>query len=228
MADPFLYLFWAGQIGVLRACPPLHDAITGNNYEAANSRAQWTRTLFRLVRLAPGALWSHWRDVRAGRALLARADYIYDIELTGGEALLHPDLDEVLRLCADSGKVKHIGVQSNGTVIPAEKVLAAIKEAKATVRISDYGPALQPDVEKLKSILLEKGIRFTHSNDSFWYDIGALGQSKEGLAKRRFSVCLQRKLKKKRVLTACHYCLGATYKSPKVPVAVQREGRASE
>ena len=163
-------------------------------------------------------------------------------------------------------------MQSNGTVIPNEKVLAALKEANATVKISKYDPSLQPNVEKLKQILAEKGIRFMHTGGTSWRNMlgSGFGQLEPGSAKRRFSVCVQqlclpymggkihlcgesailfdagllpecsgdyidllaiepaafagqlKRLNKRRVISACSYCLGNTYKTQKIPVAAQR------
>jgi len=204
------------------------------------------------------------------QSLFACVDYIYNIVLSGGEAFLHPGLDEIIRACAESGKISDISVQSNGTVIPDMKVLTALREAGATVKISRYPETLQPDVEKLKQLLRESGIRYTHQSGTFWNDMGGFGQWQEGAARRRFSVCPQqlchsfvkgkfflccksavlleegvvpdceedyidvratgsaafegqlRKLFKTRTLVACSYCLGNTYNSSRVPVAVQR------
>ena len=210
------------------------------------------------------------RDIQA---LLACADHIYTIILGGGEAFLHSDLDEIIRAFAESGKVSDITVESNGTLVPGAKVLAALQKEDAMVRISRY-PALQPDVEKLKSALREYGIPHTHESGTTWRDLGATGRLREGSEKRRFSVCIQqlclpylngklylcgqsavlteeglipecaedridlrcvspaafraqwKELSKKRVVSACSYCLGDTYNTPKIPVAVQRAASA--
>ena len=201
--------------------------------------------------------------------LLAGVDYIYAFIFTGGEAFLHPDLDQIIRLCADSGKIGSVSVQSNGTVIPGAKLLAALRETKTLVKISNY-PNAQPDVEKLKRVLEGNDIRYTHISGTLWDDSGAFGQRQAGSEERRFGICVQQlcmpcfngklhrcataailmeegripdcrdecvdlrtaiptalrtqwnALMKKRSLTACSYCLGMTYKTPKIPVAVQR------
>jgi len=205
------------------------------------------------------------------QALFACVDYIYTVILSGAEALLHPDLHELIRVCAASKKAGSICVLTNGTLIPDARTLAALRETKAIVKISNYGPAVQPNVEKLKDVLKENGIHYLHESGTSWRDVGAFGQLKGGSAKRRFSVCVQqlclvtyygklhlcgesalvmeegvipycqgdyidlraitpdefrlqwRKLLKKRVIAACSYCLGNTYQSPKIPVAVQRK-----
>jgi len=205
------------------------------------------------------------------QALFSCVDQIYATIITGGEAFLYPDLDKALRLCAESGKAGDISVQTNGTVIPDARILAALRETKASVKISKYSPSLQPDVDNLKLILKENNIPYTHASGAFWRDTGRLGQPQRGSAKQRFSVCITqlclpytsgqlhlcaktaflmekgllsgceedyidvrttspdafreklRKMLAKRTVTACSYCLGDTYKSPKIPAAVQRE-----
>ena len=204
------------------------------------------------------------------QSLFSCVDYIYDIILTGGETFLHPDLDRVVRACADSGKAGNISLITNGTVIPDAKVLTALRETKATVKISRYPTQLQPNVEQLKAILERNGIRYFHEVGATWVDTGAFGQLKDGSAERRFSLCVlklgfvccwgklhrcgesavlmeeglipdceedyidlrdtspavfreqMRRLLKKTSVSACSYCLGQTYKTLKIPVAVQR------
>jgi len=210
------------------------------------------------------------RDI--GR-LFACVDYIYDILITGGETFLHPGLDQIIRACAASGKAGNVSVITNGTVFPSAKALAALRETKATVKISRYPQALQPDAEQLKSLLEDNGVRYFHEIGATWVDTGALGQPKEGSAAQRFSLCVLKlgfvccwgklhlcgesavlmeeglipdskedyislrgtgpaafreqlqKLLKKPEVSACSYCLGQTYQTPKIPVGVQRAPR---
>ena len=205
------------------------------------------------------------------KSLFACVDHIYAINLSGGEAFLRYDLDEIIRICAASGKVGDINVETNGTVIPDERIVAALKNSGANVKISRYPLALQPDAEKLKSILKENEIPYTHASGTFWRDVGRPGQLQSGSKERRFSVCIQqlcwtyfngklhrcpvsatlfeedfvsdcgkdyidlhticpaafpdqlRGILKKHAVSACAYCLGNTYNTPKIPVAVQRE-----
>ncbi|MCL2301211.1 MAG: hypothetical protein FWC27_13800 [Firmicutes bacterium] len=210
------------------------------------------------------------------RVLLSCVDLIYVFSLSGGEPFLHPDLDKIIWACANSGKINEFSVQTNGTIIPEANVLVALREAKASVRISKYTPTLQPNVEKLKDILEESGIRYMYGNDESWCDKAGLGQLQAGSAQRRFGLCaepmcmvyMDKKLHlcaesavlakeqlitdhtddyidlrnsdpdtfaeqlhgllHKRVISACSYCLGNTYKTPKVPPAVQRQSYAAK
>ena len=203
-------------------------------------------------------------------ALFACVDHLYAIVICGGEVFLYRELDQVLQACAASGKIGDISVATNGTIIPDAKTLAALRESKARVNISRYDPALQPDVERLKAVLKENGIPYSHESSTVWHDTGGFERMEDGLERRRYSACATsicnplldgqlhlcgksalmaegmvpdcpddyidlrarptraafreqwRKLLKRRTLSACSYCLGDAYFSPKVPVAVQR------
>ena len=124
--------------------------------------------------------------------LFSCVDYIYAIVISGGEAFLHPNLDEIIRACASSGKTDDISVQSNGTLIPNAKVLAALAETNTTVKISNYPKKLQPNVKQLKAVLKENGIHYTHESGTSWRDLGPFGQRQKGSGKKRFSACVLR------------------------------------
>jgi len=127
--------------------------------------------------------------VRDIQSLLACVDTIYVFCLSGGEALLHSELDIIIRACAKSKKIMQILVQTNGTLIPHAKVLAALKASNAFVQISRYEQTLQPKVEELKRILRENGIGHAHSSSTAWSDLGDFGQPQKGSARQRFSFC---------------------------------------
>jgi len=118
-------------------------------------------------------------------------DYVYATILTGGEAFLHPQLDEILWACANTGKTDAISIQSNATIMPNAKVLAALKNTNTTVKITQYVPALQPRVEQFKQLLREHDVRFTHESAEFWSDHGELGQFQSGCPRKRYRVCSQ-------------------------------------
>jgi len=124
-------------------------------------------------------------------SLFACVDEVYALVISGGEALLHPQLAEVLRLCASYGKAGQISLQTNGTVMPSSEVLAALKDTNTTVKISRYPAALQPNVEQLKALLAEHGIVHLHDNGTHWLDFGLFGQPQPGNVKKRFRVCVQ-------------------------------------
>jgi len=205
------------------------------------------------------------------KKLFSCVDHIHEVFLQGGEALLHPDLDEIIKICVESNKVGHISILTNGTVFPGPKVLRALRDTKVLVKITRYQQTLQPRLAELEQLLLSNDIRYMLFASDFWYDTGVLGQTQGGSAKRRFAVCvlqlclpyfhgklhlcgksailleegiapecqedcidiraidpaafagLYGALLKKRVVCACSYCMGQTYRTPRIPVAVQRK-----
>ena len=124
--------------------------------------------------------------------LLTYVDEIYVLHISGGEAFMHPDLDQLLRYCIASAKIKKVDIATNGTIIPNENVLKALHDAEAIVRITKYPKKLQPNVEKLKSVLEDNRILFMHEVGDYWYDIPTETILQPGSAKRKFRVCTQR------------------------------------
>jgi len=128
------------------------------------------------------------------RAFLSCVDFVYSLCIGGGEPLLHPDLDKIIRFCADSGKIGNIVVSTNGTIIPDEKILAAMQDAKVRVNLSEYPASLQPNLERIKAVLDEYGIYHfvIPAANNFWIDSDSFGPLKEGSPAQRFSDCFCR------------------------------------
>ena len=125
------------------------------------------------------------------RRLFSFADQIYAFNITGGEPFLYAALDEIVLACAASGKIARISVATNGTVLPGEALLAALRAANATVRISKYAPELQPQVETLKRLLESNSVAYLHESGAFWYDLGD-PDANDRRGKQRFRICSQR------------------------------------
>jgi len=125
------------------------------------------------------------------QALFSRVDYVYDFCIGGGEPFLHPDLDLILRACADSGKAGSLSLITNGTVFPDAKTLSALRETNTRVDFSRYQPALQPDFEKIQAVLEENGVCHSVLPD-YWVDSDSFGELKEGSPARRFGGCFSR------------------------------------
>lgn len=66
-------------------------------------------------------------------------DEINTVVLVGGEPLLSKNLTEIILFLADFHQVNHIHIFTNGTIIPHEKDICALKNAKVKIIISDYG-----------------------------------------------------------------------------------------
>jgi len=128
------------------------------------------------------------------RALLSCVGYIYDVCISGGEPFMHPGLDLIVRACADSGKIGNIKVITNGTIVPGETLLAALRDAKARVNVSKYATVPQPNLENILAVLKDNEIcHYVISADNdFWVDTESFGPLKEGSPARRYSDCFCR------------------------------------
>lgn len=119
------------------------------------------------------------------------------IQLQGGEIFTHPEaakfINEINKLNIDS-----ISLTTNGTVIPKEEVLQAIKNnPNMTVTISNYDCAKQSR-EKLIKVFEEREIKYTIYNfahkDNTWFKTGEdkeVFQSEEK-GRQNYDICLEK------------------------------------
>jgi organic radical activating enzyme len=101
--------------------------------------------------------------------LFANADYVRSLYLFGGESFLYKDLPAAMYY-AERHK-KQYGRQAfitNGTVVPNEETMLALRDTEALVNISDYGEHSK-NMGKLTKRLTEYGVPFL-VNAVKWYD----------------------------------------------------------
>ncbi|MBN3033552.1 MAG: radical SAM protein [Candidatus Saganbacteria bacterium] len=129
--------------------------------------------------------------------ILSGVDLIYHVELLGGEPFLHKDFAPIARHLLDSGKVLHLDVVTNGTVVPAERELESLKHDKVSVVIDDYGE-LSGKLAPLTEALRRHGIDFRVNRHWAWADLGGFeprrrteAQLKELFAKCNFNSCAE-------------------------------------
>jgi organic radical activating enzyme len=85
-------------------------------------------------------------------------DFTFDVRVLGGEPFMNPYLYKFIDLFRDySPKFAYMWVITNGTIIPNERNLEALKNKKVFVRISDYQNPRQ-QIEKLAETLFKNGI----------------------------------------------------------------------
>ena len=70
--------------------------------------------------------------------LLKSVDLICSFRLQGGETLLVKDLAKIIEYACSKKQIQHIQVISNGTIIPSEDLLKAMKNPKVLFSLSDY------------------------------------------------------------------------------------------
>lgn len=119
------------------------------------------------------------------------------VQVQGGEPFLYSQLPELLDFIRSSGKVEIITVATNGTILPKEDVLQALRRNHVRVRISNYPNTPQKTVERLTALLneydLDIWIYEFASDDSMWYDMGGISAAppavNEEAIQRRFLNC---------------------------------------
>lgn len=102
-------------------------------------------------------------------------DTIQIFRILGGEPFLYRDLEAVIRKALSSDKVKTVDIVTNGTIVPNDKILSAMKNPRLTVQISDYGKYSRKK-EELKAACDKAGVKcvIRGSKEKTWIDPGGL------------------------------------------------------
>lgn len=127
--------------------------------------------------------------------IFSAVDLIDHVELLGGETFLNKDLPLITKHLLDSGKILHIDVITNGTLVPSNEILAAFKHKRVSVVIDDYGE-LSKKTGALSSLLDKRGIDYRINKHWAWADLGGFesrnltkGQLEELFVKCNFNSC---------------------------------------
>lgn len=107
-------------------------------------------------------------------------DYVFDMDIVGGEPLLHTELAEILGYIGKNyrDKIGYLGLITNGTLVPPQEVVSILKEYGIGVSISDYSRELHYDerIGELCSLLEGNGIQYFRNSNIEWFDFGFPGQ----------------------------------------------------
>jgi hypothetical protein len=96
---------------------------------------------------------------------------IYHVELLGGEPFLNKNLPLIAKHLLDSGKILHIDIITNGTILPSKRELCSLKNDIISVVIDDYG-ILSKKMNSLSNALVRYGIDFRINKHWAWADLG--------------------------------------------------------
>jgi organic radical activating enzyme len=115
-----------------------------------------------------------------------------ELSLTGGEPLLHKDLADLIRAFRDIDAFEVINILTNGTILPTEDVIEAMKnEPRMLVRISDYG-VISHKSNEIAKLLTENNIKTEIIDYKNWYkrpSIGVLDYTIDDLC-HKFNACM--------------------------------------
>lgn len=111
------------------------------------------------------------------RKLLNAVDFVKSIVIVGGEALMHPDFEYLLRQVIELSKIGFIQIITNGTVIPKkDEVFKLLSNKRVVVEISGYGN--EPGSARVKKRddffekLSEFGVFYRYDEATQWVDFG--------------------------------------------------------
>lgn len=99
-------------------------------------------------------------------------DYCVCMNITGGEPLLHENIDEIISAITAKDNILFVEMITNGTVIPPQRVLESLKSEKLVVRISKY--AKYSKITQLTQLLKKEGINFIIKEDFQWNSPGGI------------------------------------------------------
>ena len=125
------------------------------------------------------------------------ADFIKTVVLVGGEALLHPNADQVIEGILSMPRIGVLLIITNGTVIPrSERVFSLMQNPRAIVEISGYGDNVPKHLRVKRGAFLEKlttlGINHRYVETLKWTDFGgfeARGYGEEQIREIYKSCC---------------------------------------
>ncbi len=112
-------------------------------------------------------------------------DTIQIFRILGGEPFMYKELDRVIIKALSCSKIRTVDVVTNGTLVPSDKVISAMKNSRLTVQISDYG-SISYKKEELQKACEENGIKCVVRSmaDKNWFSAGDLhfrGKNAKGI-----------------------------------------------
>ncbi len=131
-------------------------------------------------------------------------DRITEIRPIGGEPFINPDMYKILEWYHDCEKIGSLDVYTNGTIIPDERTLEALKYKKVKVHISDYNAVNKESLQKVIEVLQKERIRYSVRRYEVWQRGG-------DLSKRNFSHEKLEKVFAKCFMTNCYSFLKSRF-----------------
>lgn len=129
-------------------------------------------------------------------ALFRNVDFVQRINVIGGEAMLHPELPDLIEhLLKYRGKVGYLLFITNGTLLPNEDLLSTISKGRDWIRIviDSYPPKKSAgNAKEVERAFREKGLNAVINMDLQWYDVGTFGSryaTNENDIRETFGTC---------------------------------------
>lgn len=109
-------------------------------------------------------------------ALFKYVDYVFCYTLLGGEPFLYKQIGEFVQYLAESyrDKIGTIKIITNGTLLPKQETLDALRKFNVWVSVSDYTECVpyQKRLGELRQIFENNGVDYTIAKQSKWLAFG--------------------------------------------------------
>ncbi len=105
------------------------------------------------------------------KMLLDKVDYVSRIAVIGGEALLNPEISQILECLLSQKKVGQVLLITNGTIWPKGDVLEILKKSKIEIWIDRY-LNFSKAADRLVQFCEQNRIPYRDEATPIWYDIG--------------------------------------------------------
>ncbi len=100
-------------------------------------------------------------------------DEVMDFRVLGGEPFMNPQWPKIVQRLVKEPKAKRIVIFTNGTILPSAEGIAALKNLKVRMIISNYGP-LSKNLAALQKICRDNKIIHYIFNVSDWLSCSAI------------------------------------------------------
>ena len=104
--------------------------------------------------------------------ILQTVDFVIDLNILGGEPLLHNELYKLLEWGFANQKIGDVTIISNGTIVPQQNIYDVIEKTKTRIRLSNYGK-YSSALEDIRKECSKRGISH-FVNDELWTDMGKI------------------------------------------------------
>ena len=104
-------------------------------------------------------------------------DHVHIFSFSGGDCMLNPDLKKIITYMGATykgEKIRDFELYTNTIIMPDEEMLELWEKYDVIVRFTDYSKAIpgRQNIEQMKSLLNENGLRYDHVQFEHWVDTG--------------------------------------------------------
>jgi len=128
--------------------------------------------------------------VESYKRVIKACEYVEAIDLLGGEPLVHPNIAEITKYFVEDNHCQKVAIITNGTILPSDNLVQAMKSPKFTLRISDYGN-LSKRKQEIIELCREEGIKLEITNYKHWDHVPLIQQTNESTSQldSKYSAC---------------------------------------